>query len=519
MSKDNNEDDNISNASGGSNGSDMSEDSQLGDMTEIDFNDYKTDIPEGQPLNSDFFDLIKQKHDPDMNKLNTAYAIIRRYLIDNKLILTGGMAIDTALRAKGTKLYEIEKIDYDFCTPDFHNDAYKIAQLISYVPQLVSVLVINAMHTSTMRVRFNYSYIADSTYIHKKTYDLVPTLEYMGLRVSHPCFQVLDQHLALSHPYARSPMENVLYKRFRHDITRYELMSKYYDLGDELITISKNKKGCITDESLPVEKKKTHTIDLSKFDNQCLAGYVSYAYWMNQSEPDNYTFSISDKSLKYTTETPMITILSDDFTKLLKRLDLKDVKYYNGLADKLEPRVIGDNIEILDNNGTMTSAHKEGNIYIAGIQHTMLYLGVKATFYKDELAAAAYNNLSKLLLSGIKEKNPKFVYDLATYGSHNRSENDTLLIEKQCGMMSSKKVISSLPSHYYPKETNKFPKFDLDAAVSYNFDGQQVDKLVSYATPEVCDGIIEEPTEEKKGSSSKARKKPKRDKKRSTLKS
>lgn len=486
-------DDNVSVAS---DNSDLSDGSQLEDIPEVDFNDYQTVIPDGQPLNSDFLDLIKQKHDPDRNKLNTAYAIIKRYLIDNKLILTGGMAIDTALRAVGTKLYEIEKIDYDFITPDFHNDAYKIALLISHVPQLSSVHVINAMHTSTMRVRFNYSYIADSTYVHKKTYDLIPTLEYNGLRVSHPCFQVLDQHLALSHPYANAPIENVLYKRFRHDITRYELLSKYYDLGKELIKISKNKAAFITDEELPVEKKDTAELDLSKYDGQCLAGYVAYAYWMNQTDPDNYKFKVASNKLSYTTETPLVTVLSDDYSKLLKTLsiDVKLPKYYNGLTDKLEPRAVHNKIEILDNSGKMTSAHKlkvdKHTIHVAGIQHTMLYLGIKAIFFKDTLAAEAYANLSKTFLTGITTKNSKYVYDLETYGKSNRSENETLLIEKQCGMMNMKKISSSVPAHYYPKDAGKFPTFDLANAKIYDFDGQSVDNLEVYKVPDVCEDII-----------------------------
>lgn len=479
-----NSDDNVSNLS------ELSGDSQLEDIPEVDFNEYQTVIPEGQVLTSDFMDMIKQKHDPDRYKLGTSYAIIKRYLIDNKRIITGGMAIDTALRTKDSKLYEIEKIDYDFITPDFHNDAYKIALAISQVPQLSEVHVINAIHTSTMRVRFNYTYVADSTYMHQQAYDLVPTLEYNGLRVVHPCYQVLDQHLALSHPYSNVPIENVLFKRFRHDITRYELLSKYFDLGDELIAISKKKNKYITDEKLTVVKKHTAELDLSKFKNQCLSGYMAYAYWMNQEDPDNYKFDIKGDTLHYTTETPLVTILSDDYGKVITNGN--GIRYYNGLNDKLEPRAVDGDLEVLDNNGNMTSAHKLGDkdIYVAGIQHTMLYLGMKAIFYNDPLAAEAYSNLSKIFLTGITTKNTKYVYDLNTYGSSNRSENETLLIEKQCGIMNAKRVVSGVPAHYYPKNSPKFPTFNLASAKIYDFDGQPTDKLEKYKAPEVCEDII-----------------------------
>ena len=63
------------------------------------------------------------------------------------------MAIDYAMRLKGSKLYDDDVLpDYDCYSPNHHYDAYKIAELLMS-SGLKNITVINANHTSTMRVR------------------------------------------------------------------------------------------------------------------------------------------------------------------------------------------------------------------------------------------------------------------------------------------------------------------------------------------------------------------------------
>lgn len=465
--------------------------------------EYITEVAVGQKLDTDYMDLIKQEHDPEKHRLLSTYDIVKRFLIDNKRILAGGMAIDYALRAKGTKLYTSDKIDYDFLTPDFHNDAYKIAKLISQNPATKSVHVINAMHTSTMRVRYRYVYVADSTYIPEKIYSMIPTINHESMTIVHPCYQMLDQHLALSLPYANSPIENVLFKRWRHDITRFELLSDYYDVESEITEISKRKHTTskfITDEVTGPPDVKEHILDIDDIENQCIAGYGAYAYWMNKSGNLEYKFEVKGDKVSYTAVTDVITLLSNNFTKLIPKLPAGSksktkITYYLEFLDKLMPRVTVDKYEIFDNASNMVSAEKlekieKHNVYVAGIQHTMLYMGVKAMFYNDPYAAIAYVNLHRLCLAGIKEHNSKFVFGLEYYGEYNQSASDVLLLKKQCSYMNEKKITIDIPPHYYPKENDSFPKFDIKKTTEYDFNGEECEPFSPTKPPVECDNLV-----------------------------
>ena len=65
----------------------------------------------------------------NFNQVLKGLDIVKDFIIENKLIITGGMAIDYALKLKGDKLYEDNQLpDYDFYTPDVDSD---VAELIN----------------------------------------------------------------------------------------------------------------------------------------------------------------------------------------------------------------------------------------------------------------------------------------------------------------------------------------------------------------------------------------------------
>jgi hypothetical protein len=461
--------------------------SNISDTENIDADsEYITEIKaDVDVVDADFMDIIKQEHDPQKNRLAAIYGIVERYLRDNKCILVGGMAIDIMLRAKGSRLYTTSKIDYDFISDTFHTDAYKIAKMVAENTSAKSTHVINAMHTSTMRVRYRYTYLADSTYVPSVMYKLVPTIDADGLTIAHPCYQMLDQHLALSQPYAGSPLDNVLGKRWKHDITRYELLADYYDIPAEMLAIEKKKKlngKYITDEKIKALNGKLQTIKLADIADCCIAGYGAYAYWMDKIKPKSMTFTIDEKKQEvvYTPTIGHITLLSNDISKLLE--DNATVKYYNAILDKLHRRVVTSTYEILDVSGNFISAHKisdKHNVYVAGIQHTMLYLGVRAMFFDDPNAATAYIHLHKAFMKGIQNADPTFVYSLEYYGTFNQTDNERILLKKQCAYMNSQKISIDIPAHYYPANTETFPVFDPTRSAEYKLDGQECEPFLS----------------------------------------
>lgn len=158
--------------------------------------------------------------------LNTALDAVRRFVARKKLILVGGMAIDFALRARGSKLYSDDELpDYDFVSPDFHRDAYALALELRDLlgTGTANINAINAIHASTMKVRVHYMAVADITYMPREIFERVPTVEYEGLRLIHPHYQVIDQHISLSKPYSGPPRENILSGRWKKDMQRHEI--------------------------------------------------------------------------------------------------------------------------------------------------------------------------------------------------------------------------------------------------------------------------------------------------------
>ena len=73
------------------------------------------------------YENIIIKNDKFTEDTVIALGLVKKYIMHNKLIIVGGMAIDLSLRLKGSKLYEDDVLpDYDFYSPQHHVDAYPI---------------------------------------------------------------------------------------------------------------------------------------------------------------------------------------------------------------------------------------------------------------------------------------------------------------------------------------------------------------------------------------------------------
>ena len=170
-----------------------------------------------------YYENLVIKNDKFTQDTQLALGIVKKYIIENKLIVVGGMSIDYALRLKGSKLYDDDSLpDYDFYSYQYNFDAYQIAERLHSIG-LNHVSVINANHTSTMRVRVNYTVVADVTYVPKNIFDSLPFIMYRGIKIIHPHYQIIDQHRSLSMPYENTPWE-VITHRWEKDAIRYEVL-------------------------------------------------------------------------------------------------------------------------------------------------------------------------------------------------------------------------------------------------------------------------------------------------------
>jgi hypothetical protein len=336
-------------------------------------------------LNKKYYNDIIVKNDKFTVDTTIALGLVKKYICSNNLLIVGGMAIDFALRLKGSSLYEDGILpDYDFYSPEYNTDAYKIAEKLKNAG-LENITVINANHISTMRVRVNYTVVADVTYIPKKIFDNLPFLVYRDIRFIHPHFQLIDQHRSLSRPYENSPWEVILY-RWEKDIVRYDMIYKYYPLKSKDFISSKIK---LTDEII------INSID---FTDQCISGFAGLLYWIHMAKKLGYKnnnvnlgkitldsggfiVQIPEKSNGLSIYSNNIIQLSNDIKK--ENSDVIQTQYKRFL-DKLPHKFLlkfnlnkltNISYEIFDNGGSMIGAHKTNiGIYIDNLQNIMLYM-------------------------------------------------------------------------------------------------------------------------------------------------
>lgn len=464
------------------------------------------------------------KNDIFTDDINLGLGIVKKYIINNDLILVGGMAIDYAMRLKGSKLYDDDVLpDYDCYSHNHHYDAYKIAELL-VSSGLKNITVINANHTSTMRVRVNYTVVADVTYIPKNIYNILPTLIYKDIRIISPYYQIIDQHRSLSLPYENKPFEVILH-RWKKDAKRYDMLYRLYPLKDKIIKLyrssdSNNSSSDDTKKNTGFESIKISSLN---YKNECIGGIAALLYWKTKAEEYGFKSDIDffknktkvDKTfgkieideIGFVFEMPKnscgVTIYTDAIHKLKKNIcecnNIKEITMYNRFLDKLPFSVRLDNkYELFDNYGILLSAHRlENDIYISNLQNIAVYLLCHLIILKDingidninkyyygylllieiiEWAGLKYSNSSK---KNNNESYSVFLPSANVYGSVDISDsyiNSKRLFMEKLGEIKKSKY---QPDNIFPdtfigkKIPPKHYKFNQLKSPIYNFDGKK----------------------------------------------
>ena len=212
-------------------------------------------------------DLIIYNHNFYKPSIEKALNITEQYVIKNKLILTGGTAIDLALRTKGLHIYDDDELpDYDIVSDQNLYHAQQLAEILCK-EGLEDINVINAFHISTVRVRFKRFPVLDSTYVPTNVYnkipymdipiisDVIPIKEYSlsslkinsikrmnlsikpnnSFRVIHPNYQKIDQRLSLGDLLNLTGISLNIFNRLEKDTKRNELLMENFEFPDERI--------------------------------------------------------------------------------------------------------------------------------------------------------------------------------------------------------------------------------------------------------------------------------------------
>lgn len=395
--------------------------------------------------------------------LQQSLKIVRDFIIKEELILTGGMAIDLALREKGDKIYADDALpDYDFYSPDFHKCAYKLGKILCDAG-MPNVSVIGAFHPTTMRVRIEYTTVADITYIPKDIYDSIPTMQtHDRLKYEHPVFKFMDIHLSLSYPFKNPPLEVIMH-RWEKDITRFDILYKHYKITPDQI-----KEPTFLPTKTKLKKK------------HCLCGFSGLAYWLYKKT--NHYIVEASKVPAFS----IITNYPDDFqeekTKYAELLD--------NVPQRWETIISGIKMEILNNDGNLLSAYydKKHKIHIANPQFIMNQFLAMFFMYKlDEndkkLCLWGYKKLEMLISNSNTKDSPEVFPSISVYGNNNISQTYTISRDNELIALGEEKKPETpvKPINIYPKEENnceipeKINNFEIGKSWVFNVDGTKED--------------------------------------------
>jgi hypothetical protein len=329
---------------------------------------------------SDYYENITITRSPQYDTIIKALGIVRQFIVDNNLILVGGMAIDYSLKLKGDFIYGDNQLpDYDFYSMTHVEHAYELSTILCN-SGFKNISCIQAAHITTMRVRIDFEVVADITFCPKPIFDKVPILLYDKFRIVHPHYQMMDQHISLSLPF-QDPGFEVIFNRWKKDLIRYDKLYQYYPIvavmsdimsADTGLTIDiedKNKSKYIVsrDAKSKKESKKEEIkgaveesarmipsrgyirtkyreelskklelklydiiIPLSYFENTCISGWGSVDYKV-----------IGENIHMFIPKDEPITISSDDYKDFLEKNKtiISDIQYFSEYSGKIPRRL------------------------------------------------------------------------------------------------------------------------------------------------------------------------------------
>lgn len=447
------------------------------------------------------------------SEVERALPLVEDFIIKNKLILYGGMALDMAFKLKGKFIYDpADNVipDYDFYSYDPISHAYELADIL-HKAGFKKVNAINALHVTTMRVRVGADFIADISYIPLNIFKNLPTMQYLDpsskktFNFINPIFQRIDLHEALTEPF-RDPPHEPIFHRLKKDAKRFRMMDDLY----------------------PVEIKKTSKISLEKSlvpnlgKDSLFVGYVSYAiHYMqllelidrvkNKKEVKSEFGSIQDmlekiKPLNITSknkviyvETPQkepISLYTDNYEMISRTLKIMDKslneKYYNTYLDRSRPRMValhdktGIKYEIFDNRRSIKTyidvkingiAMKGASIHLTLMYFLQRYfehgLDFCMEFYKSTLDIA---NLTEFILGLLPD--PEKEMDKLTmfickqfFGEYNLGDAFSVQMLYLTSNNKGERVDNLRARSYKPDEHDKHPPHDVLTMPPYQING------------------------------------------------
>lgn len=415
-------------------------------------------------MNTNFKSLLIENH-IHANDIKKGLYLVKEYAAKSNMILYGGLAIDYALRVKGEKLYSDDEIpDYDFYSDKHYQDAINLGRIL-YDNGLQNISVINALHVQTMKVRVNFTAVADITYIPTSIFKSIETFGFNDMKVVHPYFQYIDLHLRISMPLRNFPME-VINERGDKDFIRYVKLLEKYPINPRIR------------ESELIDKKVTIK---GSIDDYVIQGIVAFALLEEYVKPKNRLTKIKGNVIEYKSakKTDMQLVL---LGKKPKNYTAKFKPYLNKLPFSYKS---GD-VLFIDFSGDLMMYFKTGGYKIVNTQFLLFYFMLE--YYrsdKNEIYILYY----KRILDMIPKENAKisgespFKINVNFNGDKSMNtafERIRVMELERLGKKieeSDKYYLDPVPRHYYVHSgnRNKPMTFDYESSELYKETGEKIE--------------------------------------------
>jgi hypothetical protein len=357
------------------------------------------------------------KRDPSTNEIFTALDIVKDFIIERGLILTGGMVIDIATKMKGKKgLYGSDEVpDYDCLSPQFYEDSMDLITLL----EGDEVSLIPAMHVQTLRTRVDFQPVADITLCDKNIFDQIPFLvvpdgfEQAGMKIIHPHYQIIDQYRSLSYPMEGFPRYSI-FNRMVKDMKRHDILLDAYPITGEMITET-------TGHTVSL-KEISEMFDHFKIkEDYVLYGETAYHFITNTVGCD------------------CVELLSDSHELF------KEGKKFSRHLDIIPGYIMfefrGKQYKIYDNLNSKICKHKNG--VCVSSNNVKMYLLFKYFIYGDEKYLSYYLNLKdETMLPDIKN-----LYGKSNTGESYRMAHEELLHMNEFGKKESRRFKAFYPDY------------------------------------------------------------------------
>jgi hypothetical protein len=210
--------------------------------------------------------------------------IVRQFIIDRQLIVTGGLVIDFALKRNGHKgIYESYEVpDYDFFSPDNATDASDLFKILMKAG-FENISLLPGIHPSTVKIFVFKDCIADITYMDKRLFKEMgkSAFIYDEMKVRNPYYQFADMHRALSFPYENEPRETIN-NRWKKDFERFVLLYP-------------NRSSTISDDNMDTT---AGTLVTSQSLEYPIAGRSAINFYLNKSETPDAVYLMTPSDYK-----------------------------------------------------------------------------------------------------------------------------------------------------------------------------------------------------------------------------